>query len=263
MRRPITATDMATAADTRQLTMAAITAIPTPSFVIAAWFARPTLTMAVRDTIVPTVDITAAGDRRSRAQSGITMDKKKRRPRAPLLNNARKGSLRCFRFLFLHRARIQALGIDIAVDELDHGHRRVVAVAEAGLDDAGVTALAVLVAGRQRVEQLADLILVAHLADRLAAHGQPALLAEGNKLFDDRAQFLRLRQRGDDLLVLDQRGAHVGEHRLAMLGGAVELTMNLAVTHRTNSSCLCVATVRRTLCSGGLPAFAQKIVAGP
>jgi hypothetical protein len=31
--------------------------------------------------------------------------------------------------------------------------------------------------------------------------------------------------------VLDQRGAHVGEHRFAMLGGAVELTMNLAVTH--------------------------------
>src|SRR5213076_3120402 len=54
---------------------------------------------------------------------------------------------------------------------------------------------------------------------------------EGDQLLDDRAQFLCLRQRGDDLLVLDQRRAHVGEHCAAMLGGAVELTMNLAVTH--------------------------------
>ncbi|MGY3290993.1 hypothetical protein ACVWWP_004060 [Bradyrhizobium sp. LM3.6] len=60
---------------------------------------------------------------------------------------------------------------------------------------------------------------------------QPALLAESDQLLDDRAQFLRLRQRRDDLLVLDQRGAHVGEHRAAMLRGAVELAMNLAVTH--------------------------------
>src|SRR5215213_10181696 len=150
---------------------------------------------------------------------------------APLLKLAILKDLRRFGGLFLHRAGIQSLGIDIAVDEFDHGHRRVVAVAEAGLDDAGVAALAVLVAGRQYVEQLADLILVAHLGDRLPAHGQPTLLAEGDQLLDDRTQFLRLRQRGDDLLVLDQRRAHVGEHRLAMLGGAVELTMNLAVTH--------------------------------
>src|SRR5215204_3104669 len=150
---------------------------------------------------------------------------------APLLKLAISKNLRRFGGLFLHRAGIQALGIDVAIDEFDHGHRRVVAVTEAGLDDAGVAALAVLVAGRQHVKQLTDLVLVAHLGDRLTAHGQPALLAEGDQLLDDRAQFLRLRQRGDDLLVLDQRRTHVGEHRLAMLGGAVELTMNLAVTH--------------------------------
>src|SRR6185436_15897739 len=60
-----------------------------------------------------------------------------------------------------------------------------------------------------------------------------------NQLLDDRAQFLGLRQRGDDLLVLDQRGRHVGEHRLAMLGGAVELAMNLAVTHWSIPSSVC------------------------
>ena len=130
-------------------------------------------------------------------------------------------------------ARRQAIAQikDITIDKLDHGHRGVVAVAEAGLDDAGVATLAILVAGRERVEQLAHLLEIAHLADRLTAHREPALLAERHQLLHDRAQFLRLRQRGDDLLVLDQRGAHVGEHRAAMLGGAVELAMNLAVTH--------------------------------
>ena len=79
--------------------------------------------------------------------------------------------------------------------------------------------------------ELLDLIDIAQLGDGLAAQRQPALLAERDQLLDDRAQLLGLRQRGDDLLVLDQRRAHVGEHRTPMLGGAVELPMNLAVTH--------------------------------
>src|SRR5882757_4244669 len=95
---------------------------------------------------------------------------------APLFESKfRIDGLRRFRGLRLIRARIQPLGVDVAVDEFDHRHRRIVAIAEAGLDDAGVTALAVLVAGRQRVEQLAHLILIAHLADGLAAHGKAAL----------------------------------------------------------------------------------------
>jgi hypothetical protein len=44
-----------------------------------------------------------------------------------------------------------------------------------------------------------------------------------------------------------------------MLGGAVELAMNLAVTHFRIPSIPIVATVRRTFCSGGLPAFAPII----
>src|SRR5258707_17855 len=46
--------------------------------------------------------------------------------------------------LFLLRTRVEPLGIDIAVDEFDHRYRRVIAVAKAGLDDAGVAALAVI-----------------------------------------------------------------------------------------------------------------------
>src|SRR5262249_21984659 len=65
---------------------------------------------------------------------------------------------------------------------------------------------------------------------------QAAALAERDELLDDRAQVLRLRQRGDDLLVLDQRGRHVGEHRAAMLGRAVELAVYLAVAHQNSST---------------------------
>src|SRR6202047_3797179 len=90
--------------------------------------------------------------------------------------------------LFLHRSGIEALGIDVAVDEFDHGHRRVVAVAEAGLDDAGIAALPVLVAGGENIEQFPGLVEIADLADRLPAHGQTALLAERDQLFHDRAQ---------------------------------------------------------------------------
>src|SRR5262245_37487792 len=62
---------------------------------------------------------------------------------------------------------------------------------------------------------------------------QPTALAEGDELLDDRPQVLRLRQGRDDLLVLDQRRRHVGEHGAAMLGGAVELAVGIPVAHRT------------------------------
>ncbi len=35
---------------------------------------------------------------------------------------------------FLHRAGIEALGAGVTIDELDHSHGRVVAIAEAGLE---------------------------------------------------------------------------------------------------------------------------------
>src|SRR5262249_23744209 len=72
---------------------------------------------------------------------------------------------------------------------------------------------------------------VAHLRDRLAARMQIAALAECDQFLDDRPQVLRLRQRGHDLLVLDERRRHVGEHGAAMLAGAVELAMGITLTH--------------------------------
>src|SRR5262249_16592772 len=72
--------------------------------------------------------------------------------------------------------------------------------------------------------------------DRLAPRMQVAALAEGDQLLDNRTQVLRLGQRGGDLLVLDQRGRHVGEHGAAMLGRAIELAVGVTVTHRRGPS---------------------------
>src|SRR5690348_2613468 len=105
--------------------------------------------------------------------SDPTNQTKKRRSMAPPLIFQMRDALRRLGFRLLHGAGILPLGIDVAIDELDHSHRRVVAVAEARLDDAGITAVAVLVAGGQRVEQLLDLIDVAHLRNRLTARGEP------------------------------------------------------------------------------------------
>src|SRR5271157_6280726 len=132
----------------------------------------------------------------------------------------------------LDRTRILALGLDVAVDELDHRQRRVVAGAEARLHDAGVAAVAVLVARADDVDQLGDEVGVAQARNGDAAGMQVAALAEGDQLLDHRAKVLRLRQGGDDLLVLDQRLRHVGEHRLAVLGGAVEAPLGASMIHR-------------------------------
>ena len=60
---------------------------------------------------------------------------------------------------------------------------------------------------------------------------QIAALAERDQLLDDRAQILCLRQRGDNLLVFDQRLAHIGEHRLAMFMRAAEAALGVSVIH--------------------------------
>src|SRR5262245_32839780 len=61
---------------------------------------------------------------------------------------------------------------------------------------------------------------------------QVAALRKRRQLLDDRTQVLRLRQRGDDLLVLDQRGSQMLEQRDALIGASVELAVGNPVTHR-------------------------------
>lgn len=54
-------------------------------------------------------------------------------------------------------------------------------------------------------------------------------------LFDVRPHFLRLGQSGHDLLVLDQRGGHVAEHRITVAGLALQLTAGNFMTHFKSS----------------------------
>src|SRR3954451_3589191 len=61
------------------------------------------------------------------------------------------------------------LGAIVTVDELDHGHGCIVALAEAGLHDPEVAAVTVGVARRDRLEQPLHRGLAADLRDRQAA----------------------------------------------------------------------------------------------
>ncbi len=117
------------------------------------------------------------------------------------------------------------------VDELDVRHRRAVADAEAALQDARVAALALAVTRAELDEELADRDLVAKTRKSEAAIGDAVGLGERDQRLGDATQFLRLRQRGADQFVLEQRGRHVLEHRFAMAARAVEFAARFHVTH--------------------------------
>ena len=130
-------------------------------------------------------------------------------------------------------ARVQTLGGDVAVDEFDHRHRRIVAIAEARLHHPRITARPRHVTRADGVEQLAYHGHVVECRQRPALGMQAVgiVLGQCHQLFHHRAKLFRLGQRGGDLLVLNQRARHVGEHRLAMRGCAVELTAGIQMAH--------------------------------
>src|SRR5688572_9218963 len=171
-----------------------------------------------------------AAARAARSRSGFSTGeayKEKGRRRAGLFCS-REGGLR----LHLRVAGIARLFLDRGtVHELDVRHRRVVALAEAHLEDAQVPAVARLVARAQLGEELHDHVAVAQAVEGEALVGERLGLAEGDDRLDDAAQLLGLRQRGLDRLVLEQRDGHVAQHREAMAAGAVELSKPVAVTH--------------------------------
>src|SRR5579863_10150623 len=75
------------------------------------------------------------------------------------------------------RPGVLALGLDVAVNKLDHRDRGGIAVAETGLHHPDIATLAVLVARPDHLKQLLDHGQVAHLRDRLAARVQVAAFA--------------------------------------------------------------------------------------
>src|SRR2546423_10038770 len=104
-------------------------------------------------------------------------------------------------------------------------------MAESRLEHAGIAAIALAIARAQHLEQLLHHRQVADLRDRLPASVEVSALAQRDELLDHRAQILRLRQRGDDLLVLDQSRRHVREHCAPVLRRAVELAMGVTMTY--------------------------------
>src|SRR5690606_20538250 len=156
------------------------------------------------------------------------------------------------RFLGLQARLVRrALGRRVAVHEFNDRHRRHVAIAEAGLQDAHVATLTLLVAGPEYLEQARDMLVLLQLRRRQAAGVQIATLCERDQLLHDRAQFLRLGKGGLDLFVFDERTGHVGPERLAMLVCTVQAAIAAGVTHFKLLSVFCF--VRRAWSSRRSP----------
>src|SRR6185312_4404192 len=160
----------------------------------------------------------------------------------------------------LDRTRILALGLGIAIDQLDHRHRRGIAMAEACLVDAAIAAGALAVALGERGHHLVGDLLVLQRRDQAAARGEAAMLAHGDEALNHRAKILRLGQRRGDLLMLQQCMAEIVEHRFAMGLGAAEATTAETVTHVRYSIRLKLNTVPRG--ASPAPRYSQAASSG-
>src|SRR5690606_30152104 len=67
---------------------------------------------------------------------------------------------------------------------------------------------------------------------------QIAAFAKRDQLVHQRLELLRLRQRGGDLLMFDQRSSHIAEHGATMRARLVQFAAGIAVTHILLSSIL-------------------------
>src|SRR3546814_16338448 len=74
-----------------------------------------------------------------------------------LLTKRRSSGFGHILVILFDRTRILALGVDVAIDEFDDRDRCRVRSADAGLDHAGLTAVAILVAFGEDAEQLHQL----------------------------------------------------------------------------------------------------------
>ncbi|SIT36760.1 conserved hypothetical protein [Paraburkholderia ribeironis] len=117
------------------------------------------------------------------------------------------------------------------VQQFDQCHRRVVADAEAELQHAQVAARTGSVTRAEHFEQLRDRITIAQAVERQTTICQRRLLAERNQRLDDLTEFFRLRQRGLDDFVLNQRVGHITEHCQTVAARAVQFPQTMTVTH--------------------------------
>src|SRR5690606_17432361 len=134
-------------------------------------YPAPPVTRILAIPILPRVSRSA----RTKKKAGLP------RPFLPSIRPATSGRL---------LLRLDRLG---AIDQLDDRHRRVVAVAETELQDAGVTPVALGEARAQFVEQLDDHLAITQAVEGQTAVGQAGLLAQGDHRLHHAAKLLRLR----------------------------------------------------------------------
>ena len=131
----------------------------------------------------------------------------------------------------LRRAGIEALRRRVAIDKLDDGHGRGVAVAETRFQHARLAAGPGRVTGSKRIEQLRHHRLVPDAGEGEAARMQIAALGKRNQPIGRPPELLGLGQGRRDLLVLDQRRGKARKQRSAVRCGAVQLAALGAVAH--------------------------------
>src|SRR5687767_12027467 len=133
-------------------------------------------------------------------------------------------------------ARVAAVALDrhwSALDQLDARHLGAVTLPVTGLEDPGVAALSGGVPRTDLLEQLVGDVALLHVPHREAAGVERALLRLRDQLLDEGPQLLRLRFRGLDRAVLQQRlreTAHEGE---LLLARPAQLASGLGVPHLT------------------------------
>ena len=117
------------------------------------------------------------------------------------------------------RTRIESLGVLVAVHQLDHGHGRGIAIAEARLQDPRIAAVTVCIARAQGLEQLRHHGIVPDPGERKSAGMQIATLGQRDQPVGDAPQFLRLVQRRCDLLIRRKERVNGQYHRLVCKRG--------------------------------------------
>jgi hypothetical protein len=98
-------------------------------------------------------------------------------------------------------------------------------------DDARVATVPLRVPRRDRGEELRHDLGLHDETGHVTASGEIPLLAERDHALGEAAGFLRLRDRGLDALVLEQRRHQVAQERMPVLALASQLAMVFTVSH--------------------------------
>ena len=106
------------------------------------------------------------------------------------------------------------LTFSVSSDKLQKRHRRGIAAAGTELQDARVAALTLRVLACNIAEKLPNCFFIANIGNRLTAGGKIATLCQRDELFREAADFLCLRFRRLDALMLEEGGQDAAEECL-------------------------------------------------